>query len=145
LTTGVQRFVLDVDQLDRVARRVVVLGDHERDLLPLEAHLVGGEHGLGVHRQRRHPGEAQARERLAGDHRLDLGVGLGGRGVDGDDAGVRERAAQHGPVQHAGQVDVVDVAALAAYEAGVLLALHPAEADGPFLRGGGRFLDGGHV
>ena len=41
-------------------------------------------------------------------------------------AGVRVRAAQHGHVHHAGQVDVVDEGALPAQEPGVLDALHPA-------------------
>ena len=57
-TTAAQRLVLDVDQLERVARRVVVVGDDERDLLALEAHLVGREHGLAVGRHRRHPRHA---------------------------------------------------------------------------------------
>ena len=56
-----QRLVLDVDQLERVACRVAVLGDDEGDLLALVAHLVGGEHGLHVGRQRRHPGQLERR------------------------------------------------------------------------------------
>ena len=124
-----QRLVLDVDQLERVARGVVVVGDDERDLLALEADLVGGEHGLRVGRQRRHPREPLRLEVLAGDHRADLRVLQRGGGVDRDDPRVRERAAQRGAVQHARQLDVVDVVALAADEARVLLALHPAEAD----------------
>ena len=40
-----QRLVVDVDELERVACRVAVLGDDEGDLLALEAHLVGGEDG----------------------------------------------------------------------------------------------------
>ena len=43
-----QRLVVDVDQLDRVLRDVDRLCDDGRDLLSLEAHLVRGEHGLGV-------------------------------------------------------------------------------------------------
>ena len=58
-----QRLVLDVDQLERVAGRVAVLGDDERDLLALEAHLVGGQHGLHVVGQRRHPRQPQRLER----------------------------------------------------------------------------------
>ena len=54
-----QRLVLDVDQLQRVACRVAVLGDDERHLLTLVAHLVRGQHGLHVVRQRRHPGQLQ--------------------------------------------------------------------------------------
>ena len=40
----------------------------------------------------------------AGDHRLHPRQGRGPRGVDGADAGVRVRAAQHLPVEHSGQV-----------------------------------------
>ena len=72
-----QRLVLDVDQLEGVAGGVAVLGDDERDLLALEAHLVGGQHGLDVGRQRRHPRQAQRLEHLAGDDGLDLRVRLG--------------------------------------------------------------------
>ena len=70
---GRQRLVLDVDQLERVARGVAVVGDDERDLLALEAHLVGGQHGLDVVRQRRHPGQAQRLEVLAGDDGVTFG------------------------------------------------------------------------
>ncbi len=125
----VERFVHDVDQLDRVACRVVVLGDDERDLLTVEAHLVGGEHRLGVVRQRRHPCQPERVEDGAGDDGFDLRVGLGRRRVDRDDPGVRVRAAQDRAVQHAGQVDVVDVVAPAAQEPDVLLARHAAEPD----------------
>ena len=41
---------------------------------------------------------------------------------------MRVRAAQHRPVQHAGQLHVVHVRALAADEPLILLAQHPAEA-----------------
>ncbi len=51
-----EQLVVDVDQLERVAGRVVVVRDDERDLLTLEAHLVGGEHRLHIGRQRLHPG-----------------------------------------------------------------------------------------
>ena len=133
-----QRLVLDVDQLERVARRVVVVRDHEGHLLALEAHLVRGEHGLRVGRERRHPGEPEPLEVLAGDHRAHLRVLQRGRRVDGDDAGVRQRAAQHRAVQHPGQLHVVDVVALAADEPRVLLALQPAEADGALVGDGHR-------
>ena len=65
---------------------------------------------------------------------------------------MRERAAQDGAVEHAGQLDVVDVVALAAEEPDVLLAVHATEADR--VAGGaqgdgaipqGRSLDGGHA
>ena len=56
-----------------------------------------------VARQRRHPGELQPLQVLAGDDGVHLRMLQGGGGVDRDDAGVRERAAQHRAVQHAGQ------------------------------------------
>ncbi len=59
-----QHLVVDVDQLEGVAGGVPVLGDDEGDLLALEADLVGGQHGLHVVGQGRHPGQA-----LLGEHR----------------------------------------------------------------------------
>ena len=126
---GRQQFVVDVDQLERVARRVSVVGHHERDLLALEAHLVGGEHGLRVGRDRLHPGDAAVLEIPAGDDRVHLRV-LERRGrVDRDDPGMRDRASQDGAVEHPRQLHVIDEVALAANEARVLLAPHAAEAD----------------
>ena len=119
---GRQRLVLDVDELQGVAGRVAVLGDHERDLLALVADLVGGQHGLHVPGQGRHPGQVALGQGLAGDHRLDLGMGQRVGGVHGHDPGVRQRAAQHRAVQHARQLDVIHEPALAADEPRVLLA-----------------------
>ena len=119
-----QRLVLDVDQLERVARGVAVVGDDEGDLLALEAHLVGGQHGLRVGRQRRHPGQAQPLEVLAGD-RPRAPSGAAARAEVSIEtmracaSGLRSTA----PCSMPGQRDVVDVVALAADEARVLLAL----------------------
>ena len=81
--TARQRLVVDVDELERVARGVAVLGDDEGDLLALEAHLVGGEDGerrrataTGIHAR------LERLEHRAGDDGLHLRVRLGGRGVD---------------------------------------------------------------
>jgi len=117
-----QRLVLHVDQLERVAGGVPVLGDDERHLLALEPDLVGGQHGLHVPGQGGHPGQLAPGQHLAGDDGPDPGMRLGGRGVHRDDPGVRQRAAQDGAVQHARQRDVVDEGALAAQEPGILLA-----------------------
>jgi hypothetical protein len=74
--------------------------------------------------------------------------------VDRDEPRVRQRRAQHRAVQHPGQHDVVQVPALAADEARVLLPLDAAEADRPVggrrgrvgrARGARAFLDGGHA
>ena len=56
-----QRLVLHVDQFEGVPGGVAVLGDHERHLLALEPHLVGGQHGLGVAGQGGHPGQVPRR------------------------------------------------------------------------------------
>ena len=64
-----EHLVVDVDQLERVFRDVGVLGDDGRDLLALEAHLVGDQHGLRVIGERRHPCQVVLRHELAGDHR----------------------------------------------------------------------------
>ena len=136
-----QRLVLDVDQRERVVGRVLVGRDHERDLLALEADLVARQHGLGVVGDRRHPGQAERLQVLGGDHRRDVGVLQRRRGVDRDDLGVRVGAAQDRAVHHPRQVDVVEVGALAADEARVLLALEAAEADRPLGRRAGKVLD----
>ena len=146
---GFEDVVFDVDQLERVTRGIAVLGDDERHLLALEPHLVGGQDRLHVVGQRGHPGEVQRGEGLAGDDGLDLGVGLGGGDVDADDAGVRDGRAQDREVQHARQLDVVDVVALAAHEARVFLAQHPAVADRLLVvvleLADRTVLDGGHA
>ena len=114
---------------------VLVDGDHERDLLPLEADLVAGEHGLGVVGDRRHPREPERLEVLGGDHGGDARVRERRGGVDREDLRVGVRAAQDHAVHHPGQADVVEVGPLAADEARVLLALESTEADRPLGRG----------
>ena len=52
----VERLVIYLYELQGVLSNVTVVGDDEGDLLALEAHLVCGEHCLGVARERRHPG-----------------------------------------------------------------------------------------
>ena len=124
-----QRLVLDLDQLERVVRGVLVGRDHERDLLALEADLVAREHGLRVVGDGRHPSKPERLEVLGSDDRGDVGRGERLRGVDRDDPRVRVRAAQHGAVDHSRQPDVIEVGALAADEARVFLALQTTEAD----------------
>ena len=140
-----QRLVLDVDQAERVVGRVLVGGDHERHLLALEAHLVARQHGLRVVGDRGHPGQAERLEVLGGDHRGHVGMGERGRRVDRDDARVRVGAAQQRAVDHARQPDVVEVVALAADEARILLALEPAEADRALGAGAGKVLGDCHA
>ena len=56
-----QRFICDLDQIDRVGRGIARLRDDEGDFLILEQHLVLGQHRLHIAGQRRHIME---RERL---------------------------------------------------------------------------------
>ena len=131
-----QRLVLDVDQRERVAGRVLVDRDHERHLLPLKADLVAGEHRLRVVGDRRHPGEPERLEVLGGDDRGDAGMGERLGGVDRDDARMGVGAAEHYAVHHSRQPDVVEVGPLAADEPRVFLALQPTEANRTFGRRG---------
>ncbi len=110
-----QRLVLDLDQVARVLGDVAVLGDHGRDRLAVVAHLLDGDHvlddraGAEGGKRRRMLGDVGARDDA--DH---AGQRLGLRRVDGDDARVRVRAAHDRRMRHVLELDVVEVAALAA-------------------------------
>ena len=119
-----QVFVLDRDQVERVLGHVAALGHHHGDRFADVADAADGDAALldrriGEARQRpRRPGDVGAGQHL--DHALERRCGAD---VDRLDAGVRARAAQHRRVQHVGQVDVVDVAALPGEQARILDAL----------------------
>ena len=145
---GIEWVVVDVDELERVARRVAVLGDDERHFLALEADLVGGQHGLHVVGQGGHPRQALAGEIGAGDHGLDLRMGLRRSRIDADDAGMRIGRAQDRQMQHPWQRHIVDVVAAAPDEPGVFLAQHPPVPAGLLVVVGqivGANLCGGHA
>ena len=118
-----QRLVFDFDQIDGVGRDIAVLGDDEGDFLVLEQHLVVGEHHLHVAGERRHVGEVDGLQRFGREHGEDAGHRGGLGRVDLLDAGVGVRRAGEVAVEHAGQLQVVDVVALALDEADVLDAL----------------------
>ncbi len=124
-----QRLPLDVDRLERVGRLLGRLGDDRGDALagPLDA--VGGQRARRVDvvldaRPRRRP----ARPSGSGLYGMSApvrtattpGIALAARRVDRADVGVGVRAAQDRHVGHPGQLDVVEVAALAGDEAGIL-------------------------
>ncbi len=139
-----QSFVLDLDQFGRIRRGVAVLGDDKGHFLVLEQHFAVGEHHLHVAGKRRHPGEIDRLERFRGDHRHNAGYcGRLGR-VDVLDAGVRVRRTRKIAVQHARQLDVIDIVALALNEANVLdalaLAAHALELFSAFGGGGGHLI-----
>ncbi len=144
---GREHVVVDLDELAGVDGHVRIGGDDGRHLLALVAHLVGGQHRLGVARQRRHPGQAVLGHELAGHDGHDA-LHLGRRRrVDALDAGVGHRRAHDGHVEHAGEGDVVEVVALPLDETGVLVALDgmtdAADLDGSELGRAG--FGGGHA
>ena len=139
-----KRLVFHFDQIGGVGRDIAVLRDDEGDFLILEQHLAVGQHHLHVAGKRRHPGEVDGLERLGGNHRDDAGHRRGLGRVDLLDAGVSVRRAIEIAVEHARQLHVVDVIALALDETDVLDALsfaaHAFELDGAFGRGGGHVV-----
>ena len=136
-----KRFILDLDQVRGVGGDVAVGRDDEGDLLILEQDLAVGEHHLHVARERRHPGEIDAFQVLGGQNGDDAGHGLGLGGVDLDDARVGVARAMEVAVQHARELDVVDVIAASLREAHVLdalaLAAHALQFFGALKRSGG--------
>ena len=118
---GGERLELELYPAGQILALGTRRGHAHRDGFADEAHLPA--------RQRRILGGLEAGQAELGLDRADIEV-FGDedrrlralRLADGQDAGVGERAAQEGNLLQAGQLDVVNVAADAAQEAGVLLA-----------------------
>lgn len=138
-----QRLVFDDDRVDAVIGRIAVGGDNEGDLLILKQHLAVGQNHLHVAGQGRHPGEIHRLQRLGSDDREHAGHLQRLAVVDLLDARMRVRRADEVAMQHARQLDVVDVIALALREADVLDAL--ALAAHAFECGGALFPRGSEV
>ena len=111
-----QRLVFDCDEFERLLRGVGIGGRDRGDRVPVVIDRVARH---DVVRQVARIDEVLADLQqasldvgkvTAGDDRLDVGRGLRGGGVDGLDARVRMRAAQHFRMQQAGQTDVGPVA-----------------------------------
>ena len=105
-------FVLDGDRLDRSRSRSRRLRSHRRDLLAVEAHLVDREDRPVLDRVA--VVRIDVAEVGAGEDADDAVDPLRRGRVDRDDPAVRDRAAQHSPVQHARHEDVTDELRLAA-------------------------------
>ena len=127
LDHGIQRIVVDLDQVQRVVCLVTGLGDHDRDDVanvpngvPSDAVIVGDRQP----RVGEQPGTRRGSDLSLGvradvnRHHALRGGGL--RSVDAVDAGVSVRAAQQGRVQRARQSDVVGVARAASDQPRVL-------------------------
>ncbi len=112
----------------RVRRRVGILGDHRGHHLAHVAHQRIGEDRLrgrpeaGGRRDRRRDGPRALRQIARGVDRHDPGHGARGGGVDRAHPRVGVRAPHEGRVQHAGEVEILDVAAAAGDEALIFLA-----------------------
>ena len=92
-----QRFVDDLDLGQGAPGDQRILGGHRGHLLADVAHLAARHDRLVVHE---HAEVVDAGHIGTGDDALDARHGLGFGCVDGNDAGMRVRAAQHGHVQH---------------------------------------------
>ena len=129
-----QRFVFDLDQLQRVLGQVAAVRDDHRDALAGVADLLRGQAAPGV-LGRVGPEVGHRVTQLGGlrpgDHRVHAGCGQGLGGLDPHDPGVRVRAAQHGGVQGARGDPVGDVAAPAEQELRVLDAADGLAHPGP--------------
>ena len=129
-----QRLPFDGDQLGRVFGLGPAVGDNDRDRLALPDGAVRRQQPLRRGTMAR-PMQRDADERLAsridvgcGEHRRDARRLLRRLDVHRNDLGVRVRTAHEAGMQHARQLDVVDIAAMAAEQA-LQLAPRDARAD----------------
>ena len=110
-----QLLVVDLDELAGILGGRPAGRDHDRDRVADHPHLVGRERGIrrAVHALWAHERE---RERELGhlrarEHEGDTRRVAGRDRLHAQDPGVREGAAQERGVEHAGELEVVDVAA----------------------------------
>ena len=109
---GRQHLIVHLDQCQGGLGHVGVDRSHGGNRVAFEQRLVAGNHVVGGELEPAivsaqillgQRGEGQV---LSGDHCLYAGQGLGFAGVDGADAGVSMRAAQHLAVEQTGQLGV---------------------------------------
>ena len=122
---GWQRLVVDVDQLGRVFGEVEALGDHQRDRITDEAHLVFGQRWAGrlgtVRPDRSVPLLLDVRVEVgSGEHPAHPGQRERRGHLDAPDGGAGEGTAHKGRVQHSGKRDVVDEGAMPGEQSDVL-------------------------
>ena len=123
----VERLVVDLDELGRVARELARLGDDRDDRLADEAHLADREREVldvpAGHARDLEERIGERRDLLAGQRPVHAVHRLGRRHVDARDVRVRVRRAHEVDVAHPVPLDVVDEDALALQEALVLAPL----------------------
>ena len=109
---GVERLVLDLDELRCVARELARLGDDGDDRLADVAHLADRERVVldvpARHRRDLKERIGERRDLFAGERAVDALHRLGLRDVDRGDVRVRVRRADEVDVAHAVALDVVD-------------------------------------
>jgi hypothetical protein len=116
-----QRLVVDVDQINRVVGFGKRLRDHQRHAFADEAHAID-RNDVAVRnlRSRQHPvgsdGADLAVKILPRQSEPDSRRGASRAEVDISDIGMGVRRSQDRGVEHAGQLDVVDISALAGQE-----------------------------
>ena len=108
--------IVDLDQVERVLGEIAAVRHHqghrladEADLPRRERLMSPGMDEAGVLVEQRH-GRVGGVQVLVGDHGVDAREPECGARIDARKAGPGVRAAEHGGVQHVGQVNVVDEA-----------------------------------
>jgi hypothetical protein len=125
---GGQGLVVHLHRRGRVRRRIGIVGDHRGHHLAHVAHERIGEDRLRRRpeargrRDRRRDGPRALRQVTRGVDSDDPRHGARGGGVDRAHARVGVRAPHEGRVQHAGEAEILDVAAAAGDEALIFLA-----------------------
>ena len=130
-----QRLELELDEFGGIERLRHGFGDDEGDAVADPAHALLGQDRIArlEHRRAVAPLEPAMARQVAPAGRLDVGRGQhaqhAGRGfgrahVERFDPGVRVLRAHDDAVRHAGQLDVVDVAAAAAQQPRILEPRH---------------------
>ena len=106
----VERLVAHLDEIERLGRGLLVLGDHRGQRIADVAHVLRRERIFVLADRQDAEGD---REVLAGEHQVHAGMGLCLLNVNFLDQCMRMRRAQKLHVQHARQHDVVRKARLA--------------------------------
>ena len=124
---GRQRFVVDVDQLERIVGLVVRFGDDHGDGVTNVADDIGGDGAIrrdvqpGIRQEPRAGNALEARFGVRpGEHRHHAGRGLGATGIQAANPRVSVRAPQDCRVQHPGEGEIGGVASRAGQEPRVL-------------------------
>ena len=136
-----QRLVFHFDQFHGVGGDIAVRSYDKGHFLPLKQHFAIGQHHLLVTGQRRHPMQAERFEVFGGQHCHHAGQSHRRIGIDRFHAGVGIGRAHEVAVQHARQLYVIDVIALALGKTGVFHAFaraaHAFQIGNPVVAGWG--------